>query len=330
MSAVVTVTLNPAIDLTVGLDHLTPGAVHRANSAVVNAGGKGVNVAACLADWDANVSATGFLGAGNSHAFEQLFREKSVGDGFIRLPGETRINVKLTEPDGRTTDINLPGLPIDADLLPPLNDRIRDLEPSLLVLSGSLPAGLSTSVWADMAGYWQARGVRVLLDISGEPLRVALSRDALPFAVKPNRDELAVMGAIPDDAALLQQARALHRNGVGLVVVSLGSDGALFVSEEGALHAAPLKVGVVSSVGAGDAMVAGLCAGLIENAGLERLARLSTAFAAGKLRKIGPHLPPREDVEALASAVTIAAAEDWIMYGRLAGSPEEGRIGRMS
>lgn len=321
MSAIVTVTLNPAIDLTVGLDHLTPGAVHRAQSAVSNAGGKGVNVAACLADWGVNVTATGFLGAGNAHPFEILFREKSVGDGFIRLPGETRINVKITEPGGRTTDVNLPGLPIEADLLPRLNDRIRTLGPSLLVLSGSLPAGLSPSVWADMASHWQRQGVRVLLDISGEPLQEALSREALPFAVKPNRDELAaVMGAIPDDAALLAQARALHKKGIALVVVSLGSEGALFVSQEGALYAAPLKVGVVSSVGAGDAMVAGLCAGISENASLERLARLSTAFAAGKLRKIGPHLPPKQDVEALASAVSIAAAEDWIMYGRLSGA----------
>ncbi|GAA0532830.1 1-phosphofructokinase [Rhizomicrobium palustre] len=320
MSAIVTVTLNPAIDLTVALDHLTPGEVHRAHSAVSNAGGKGVNVAACLADWGVNVSATGFLGAGNVHPFETLFRDKSVGDGFIRLPGETRINVKITEPGGRTTDVNLPGLPIEADLLPRLNDRIRALEPSLLVLSGSLPAGLSPSIWADMASHWQQQGVRVLLDVSGAPLQEALSREELLFAVKPNRDELAaVMGAIPDDAALLAQARALHRNGIGLVVVSLGSEGALFVSEEGALYAAPLKVGVVSSVGAGDAMVAGLCAGISEDASLERLARLSTAFAAGKLRKIGPHLPPKQDVEALASAVSIAAAEDWIMYGRLSG-----------
>lgn len=315
---IVTVTLNPAIDLTVGLDNLVPGEVHRAHSAVSNAGGKGVNVAACLADWGADVTATGFLGAGNAHVFEILFRDKNVNDGFLRLPGETRINVKLTEPDGRTTDVNLPGLSLDPLLLSRLSDRIKVLEPTLVVLSGSLPASLPSGTWADMAERWQAAGVRVLLDVSGDPLMEALGRTTLPFAVKPNRDELAaVMGAIPDDASLLRQARALHRKGISLVVVSLGSEGALFVSAEGALHAAPLKVGVVSSVGAGDAMVAGLCAGLAECAGLERLARLSTAFAAGKLRKIGPHLPPQQDIEALASAVTIAAAEDWAMYSRL-------------
>lgn len=316
----VTVTLNPAIDLTVGLDHLAPGEVHRALTAMSNPGGKGVNVAACLADWGADVTATGFLGAGNAHVFEVLFRDKQVSDGFLRLPGETRINVKLTEPDGRTTDINLPGLPMEVEHLSRLNDRIKALSPTLLVLSGSLPVGLPVSAWADLAGHWQRRGVRVLLDISGEPLMEALGRPTLPFAVKPNRDELAaVMGPIPDDAALLNHARALHRKGIELVVISLGSDGALFVSAEGALHAAPLKVGVVSSVGAGDAMVAGLCAGIAEEAGLERLARLATAFAAAKLRKIGPHLPPQQDVEALASAVTIAAAEDWAMYSRLSG-----------
>lgn len=318
---IVTVTLNPAIDLTVSLDELRPGEVHRAHTAVSNAGGKGVNVAACLADWGADITATGFLGAGNAHVFELLFRDKGVNDGFLRLPGETRINVKLTEPGGRTTDINLPGLPMDVELLGRLNDRIKALSPKLIVLSGSLPSGLPPAVWADMAGHWQRRGVPVLLDVSGDPLLEALGRETLPFAVKPNRDELAaVMGAIPDDATLLKHARALNQKGIALVVVSLGSEGALFVSEEGALYAAPLKVGVVSSVGAGDAMVAGLCAGIAEDAGLERLARLSTAFAAGKLRKIGPHLPPKQDIEALASAVTISAAEDWAMYSRLAGA----------
>lgn len=319
---IVTVTLNPAIDLTVGLDALTPGEVHRAHSALFNAGGKGVNVAACLADWGADVIATGFLGAGNASAFEALFRNKGVDDGFIRLPGETRTNVKLTEPGGRTTDINLPGLSIDPALMSRLNDRILALKPTLIVLSGSLPVGMPNTIWADLAEDWEGRGTRVLLDVSGEPLMEALGRAILPFAVKPNRDELAaVMGAFSDDAALLKQARALHAKGIALVVVSLGSEGAVFVSEEGALFAAPLKVGAVSSVGAGDAMVAGLCAGLAEGASLERLARLSTAFAAGKLRKVGPHLPPNQDIEALASAVTIAAAEDWAMYSRLASEP---------
>jgi len=316
---IVTVTLNPAIDLTVGLDALAPGEVHRAYSALFNAGGKGVNVAACLADWGADVTATGFLGAGNASAFEALFRSKGVNDGFIRLPGETRTNVKLAEPGGRTTDINLPGLSIDPALLSRLNDRLLALKPTLIVLSGSLPVGMPNTIWADLAEDWEGRGTRVLLDVSGEPLTEALGRAILPFAVKPNRDELAaVMGPIPDDAALLKQARALHAKGIALVVVSLSSEGAVFVSEEGALFAAPLKVGAVSSVGAGDAMVAGLCAGLAEGASLERLARLSTAFAAGKLRKVGPHLPPNQDIEALASAVTVAAAEDWAMYSRLA------------
>lgn len=318
---IVTVTLNPAIDLTVGLDDLVPGQVHRAHSAISNAGGKGVNVAACLADWGADVTATGFLGAGNAQAFEILFRDKGVSDGFIRLPGETRTNVKLAEANGRTTDINLPGLSLDRSLMSRLVDRLAVLEPTLLVLSGSLPAGLPPTIWADLAEAWCRRGVRVLLDVSGEPLTTALERETLPYAVKPNRDELAaVMGEIPDDAALLKQARALNAKGIALVVVSLGSEGAVFVSKDGALFAAPLKVGVVSSVGAGDAMVAGLCAGLAEGADLERLARLSTAFAAGKLRKVGPHLPPKQDIEALASAVTISAAEDWAMYSRLSGT----------
>ena len=115
MPPIVTVTLNPAIDETITLGHLAPGQVNRAQAASFQPGGKGINVASCLADWfDVPITVTGFLGAGNAAVFDALFARKRLIDRFRRLPGETRTNIKLLH-DGETTDINVPGLSAGAE-----------------------------------------------------------------------------------------------------------------------------------------------------------------------------------------------------------------------
>lgn len=315
---IVTVTLNPAIDLTAGLDTLSPGEVNRAASAETHAGGKGVNVAACLADWGLKPAAAGLLGRENAATFETLFSDKGVEDRMIRLPGATRINVKLAEAGGRTTDVNLPGLATTSADLDRVRATLDACSPDVLVLAGSLPEGMSEAVWADLSAEWRSRGARIVLDVSGAPLAQALARPrSRPNVIKPNRDELsALAGERLDNAGLLRRALLIRASGVEWTVVSLGVDGALFVGDQGAVHAAPLAVDARSSVGAGDAMVAGLTAALAEGAHLERFARLGTAFSAGKLRVVGPHLPPRDEIEALAAQVKIMSADDWIGAGQ--------------
>lgn len=147
----------------------------------------------------------------------------------------------------------------------------------------------------------------MVLDTSGLPLKCALTADVLPDVVKPNRDELAQWLGRPlsDLAALSEAAAQLHGRGVSLVVVSMGEEGALFLSSEGAVTAR-LAIGqVASTVGAGDAMVAGIVAALGEGADLERTARLATAFAVAKLGMAGPNLPALPTVHALADEVAV-------------------------
>lgn len=306
---VLTVTPNPALDQTIILDHLRVGEVNRARAAVVHAGGKGVNVAACLADWDhVGVAATGLLGADNQAAFTALFQAKSITDGFVLVPGETRVNIKLSHA-GDTTDINLPGLEVSPVTIAALVETVGAMASpgGLVLLAGSLPAGLAPEIYPMLAQRAVASGARVLVDSSGAPLKAALDGPVMPCAIKPNREELeAFVGhALADDAALISAARHLNQRGVALVTVSLGASGAWFVTAEAALHASVAPMRVTSTVGAGDAMMAGIIAGLRESAGLERIARLGTAFAAGKLVHPGASLPARQDVEALASRVRI-------------------------
>lgn len=314
---VVTVTLNPAIDQTITVDALKPGSVHRAKAVRHNAGGKGVNVASCLADWGTPVVATGLLGTGNAAPFEALFAAKGIADAFLRLPGETRVNIKIADLAANdTTDINLPGLSADADAVRRVRETVLGLvEPGVpVLLAGSLPDGVPADAYATLTAELTAAGCRVVLDSSGAPLAAALaSTGALPYCIKPNRHELEDWAGrpLPTDADLLDAARELHRRGVAVVVVSLGADGALFVGAGGALHGRLPPVAALSTVGAGDAMVAGLIAGFQQGGGqqgdgLETVARLSVAFAAAKLGRFGPNLPDAATVRALAAQVVLS------------------------
>ncbi|WP_260928086.1 1-phosphofructokinase [Novosphingobium sp. 9] len=306
---VLTVTFNPAIDQTVTLDRLEPGEVHRAHAVRQNAGGKGVNVASCLADWGVAVSAYGLLGSDNAAPFDALFAAKGIEDRFIRIPGATRVNLKLVDPRG-TTDINLDGIAIDAGRAEMVTATICDAarEGDLVVLAGSLPPGCPPDTYALLIARLRSIGCRVILDASGLPLKCALAADVLPDVVKPNREELAqALGSpLPEMDDVLRAATTLRARGVALVAISMGEQGALFVSDQGAVTA-KLAVGdLASTVGAGDAMVAGIAASLADDgAELEQIARLATAFAVGKLGMAGPNLPALASVKALAADVAI-------------------------
>jgi 1-phosphofructokinase len=308
---IITVTLNPAIDETIALDALHPGQVHRARSVRFDAGGKGVNVASCLADWGLPVIATGVLGDANDTAFKSLFAAKKITDRFSRTAGDTRVNIKLLH-NADTTDINLPGLAITPDKLSELTDTVLGLAgpDSLVVLAGSVPAGLNDGIYRELIAALSTRGARALLDTSGAPLAAALDDQArhLPDCVKPNRAELeAWIGhPLPDMACVADAARALLARGIRLVVVSLGEKGALFASSAQVLLASLPVVACASTVGAGDAMVAGIVAAVHGQASLEDIARLATAFAVAKLGLPGPNLPSRAEIEARSAKVQIA------------------------
>ncbi|PKU25069.1 1-phosphofructokinase [Telmatospirillum siberiense] len=312
---VVTVTLNPAIDQTITLDRLRPGSVHRARAVRFDAGGKGVNVASCLADWGVPVSAAGILGKDNDGLFKALFAAKNIDDRFVRTAGDTRVNIKLVH-DGDTTDINLPGLEITPDVFAAVTTSVLSLvrKGSLAVLAGSLPAGTDVGIYRELTAALSGRGARVLLDTSGAPMKAALADGVrlLPYCVKPNRAELEgwIGHPLPDMASLVGAARVLLARGVRLVVVSLGEEGALFVSDAATLQASLSAVACASTVGAGDAMVAGIVAASRDEAALEDIARLATAFAVSKLGQAGPNLPPRWEVEARAADVTIIPLND--------------------
>lgn len=305
---VVTVTPNPAIDWTVTVPGFAPGAVNRASADRSRPAGKGVNVAAALAGYGHRAAATGFLGRDNAAAFESFFAGLGIDDALVRVPGATRVGIKLVDPDRReTTDVNFPGPGVSAADVDALLARVDALaaDGRWFVLAGSLPPGAEPALYAELTRRIRARGGRVVLDTSGDALRHAL--DAVPHVVKPNVHELeALLGrALPTTRDVVDAARALLERGVELAAVSMGAEGALFVARDAVVHARPPSVAVGSTVGAGDAMVAGIVAARLTGLDLAETARLATAFSLAALTRteLGP--ATRAEVEAMTERVRV-------------------------
>ena len=147
---VVTITLNPALDLTGSLDVLNVGSVSLVKQGSLHAAGKGVNVAKVLSDLGAKVTVTGFLGRDNQELFCQLFDQMAAIDEFVRVDGATRINVKLVEKSGEVSDINFPGVevtPLAIEQFERTLDRLA-ADHDYFVLAGSLPQGISPALCA--------------------------------------------------------------------------------------------------------------------------------------------------------------------------------------
>ena len=304
---VVTVTINPAIDQTIAIPNFTAGAVNRVQSSQLDPGGKGINVASFLSDFGQPVTATGFLGADNDEIFRRFFARKEIGDRCVRIAGQTRIGVKISdEAQRQTTDINFPGQAPSLADIEHLFDILRELATSCewFVLSGSIPAGVSAGIYREMVT--MLSGKRVVLDTSGDGFRQAVA--AGPWLVKPNVDELGEFAGerLHTPAAIVQVAHALvQQYGITSVVVSMGKEGAIFVEGQETVWAVPPSVEVKSTVGAGDAMVAGIIAGKIRGLALADCARLATAFSMNTITHIGSGLSSIDAVQSGMEQVTI-------------------------
>jgi 1-phosphofructokinase len=281
---VITVTLNPAIDQIITISEFRPGAVNRVEKVRENPGGKGVNVASALVDYGIGVAATGFLGSKNSSIFEDLFERKNIGDHFVRIAGQTRVCIKINDPvHSETTDINFPGVTPQLNEMTAFYKQLDEVAAGgslWIVLSGSVPPGMDPGIYCELIERFRARGHKVVLDTSGEPLRLAL--EAAPTIMKPNIHELEDLLGRPlkTRELIVEAAEHFIARGTALVIVSMGAEGALFVTADEVIFARPPSIPVSNStVGAGDAMVAGMIVGHLRELPLADCARLATAFS---------------------------------------------------
>jgi 1-phosphofructokinase len=313
---IVTVTPNPAIDRTIEVDRLRPGHVHRVLSDQTHIGGKGNNVASLLSvprnRGDTKIAATGFLGKENAALFEEHYKKHSTANHCVGVMGETRTNIKVIEAQSRqTTDLNASGFHVDEhdvkQLFTTLDQLAQDAAAnSWIVLAGSLPTGCPTTFYRDAVALIKSHNCNVLLDTSSEALRLGIQ--SAPTVIKPNAAEASELAGIniTDADSAKHAAQAIQQiANIRTIIISLGEQGALFFHNGIAFVATPPPLTPASTVGAGDAMVAGFIASQLLEHDLRTAAANATAFSAGKLMRIEMRLPPQAQIEAMATQVDV-------------------------
>ena len=258
MKKIMTVTLNPAVDKTYTTQELIVGNVNRMRTVMKIAGGKGVNVAKVLRQYDFDVAATGFLGGYSGRFIEEELERRGAACRFVHVDGETRSNMNILADNGFVTEILEPGPVISAQKQREFMEQYERLlgECGMVVLSGSVGQGMDADIYETLTARAEDAGVPVCLDASGESLRLGLR--ARPRMVKPNLRELeGLMGRkLRDRGQAAEAARLLCAEGIARVVVSMGSRGLLSVTADDVLYARAPGIVPVNTVGCGDCVVA--------------------------------------------------------------------------
>jgi 1-phosphofructokinase len=314
---VVTLTANPSLDRTLELPGpLAEGGVMRLLGGATEPGGKGVNVARAMAA--AGIAVVPVLPAAAHDPIVAALTERGMPLVTVPVDAPVRTNYTLTSPDGTTTKLNEPGVPLSPETRAALTQALR-LHASgarWVVLSGSLPPGTPPGWYADLVVALRSTGARIAVDTSEEPLRALLDAGpaGAPDLLKPNAEELASLAGVEeadllaDPQAVLDAVRGLHERGVAEVLLTLGGDGALLSTADGMWSAEPPAITVRSTVGAGDSSLAGyLIADLAGAAPAERL-RTAVAYGAASASLPGSAVPTPAQVDGPAVRVTVPGA----------------------
>ena len=299
---IITVTLNPALDKTVEIPDFSLDAVNRITAMRTDPGGKWLNVSKVIAKLGGTSTVVGVLGGTTGRRIADAMDALGIACQFTFVDGETRTNLKVIDPARHTnTDLNEPGLTVDQETLDHMRDAlVAAIRPGdIVVLSGSLPKGAPADTYGSWTAACRTAGARVFLDADGEPLAHGLA--AKPYLAKPNNHELSRLTGRALETAddLLAAARTLIADGVERVVVSMGGDGALFVSADGAYRAEGLRVPVGSTVGAGDSMVAALAYAAEQGMADADTVRLAVATSAANVMCSGSQAAERSAVDEL-------------------------------
>lgn len=302
-----TVTLNPALDRAIAVDSLLPDDTVRVKAETVYAAGKGIDVSRVIKELGGHSVALGLVGGYEGLRLEGLLLNAGVVSDFTRIAGETRTNILLREESaGRQFVVSASGPEVGAAELGALFQKIRGLrDAEYLILSGSLPRGVTTEFYGQLILAGRELGAVTVVDADGAALREAVAHS--PCCIKPNIHELErlVGRTLETEAEILAAGRDLLDRGLEQVLVSRGRRGLLLCARDGALKAHGPEIEAQSTVGAGDSAVAGFV--LARSRGLEARECLRWSCAAGVATAMTPgtELCHRKDVERILPQIEV-------------------------
>lgn len=284
-SVIVTVTMNPSVDISYPLSILKIDNVNRVDEVSKTAGGKGLNVSRVIKQMNGELTASGVLGGNIGNFITEQLNKEGVPNRFLKINKESRNCIAILH-EGHQTEILESGPILDNGEGEKYFDLFEELlnQADIVTISGSLPEGLPISYYQQLVEKSHDKGVKVLLDSSGPALKEALHFSKKPYLIKPNTDELNSLleREVTSDIKVLKEALADSLfDGVEAVVVSMGSEGAFAKIGNEYFRVSIPKINVVNPVGSGDATIAGLAMGLDQNLPWEEI--LKIAMTTGML-----------------------------------------------
>lgn len=304
---ITTITLNPALDKTCFGERMCPGQVNRMDRIRNLPGGKGINVTRVLAGYGFPVRAMGFLGGHTGIFIENGVRQFPAECAFTQISESTRTNTNLITGDGYVTEILEPGPVITETELSRFREdyekALADTE--LVVMSGSVPPGISPDIYRELIEKASSFGKRVILDTSKESLREGIK--GKPFLIKPNTKELEYLTgrSLRNREEITEAALMLCREGVHSVVVSMGEKGLLYISETERIAARPPKIKAVNTVGCGDTAVASLAMSVLAGEDAKTALGKAAAISAANATTAENGVFSKEFAEELMQKVTV-------------------------
>ncbi|GGG90868.1 tagatose-6-phosphate kinase [Staphylococcus pragensis] len=279
---ILTLTLNPSVDISYPLEHFNLDTVNRVTNTSKTAGGKGLNVTRVLSEFGEDVLASGFLGGQLGEFIEHQLDENQIQHSFFQIKGETRNCIAILH-EGQQTEILEQGPAISEEEAKGFKSHLSHLfsKANAIAMSGSLPKGLNSDYYAEIIQLANQQHIPTVLDSSGQSLMDVLLSDSKPTVIKPNIDELSqlLQTTVTTDINSLKEAVTQPIfEGIEWIIVSLGGDGAFAKHHQTFYKVNIPNIKVVNPVGSGDSTVAGITSGLIHQDSDKDLLRKANTF----------------------------------------------------
>lgn len=307
-----TVTLNSTIDKTYVVENFHVDRIHQAKSVNIVPGGKGINVGRVFRELGGDVLLTGFVGGHNGDFIRDTTLAEGLPSDFVHISNESRTCTKIVDPINKTqTEINEIGPMVSADELDRFIMRFREIVPNseFVVLSGSIPPSVSSDIYHALIDIANQCGSKCLLDTRGTPLIEGVK--GKPYIVKPNIYELGELAgrqlATVEEA--IEAAKQILCEGIEIVVVTFGKDGAIAVNNANVWRSVPPAVKFMNAVGSGDAFAAGFVYALTQQADIGEALRYGTAAGAANAATIGSGACKKADIIACLEQTKIVCME---------------------
>ena len=302
-----TITLNPALDRTLWVKEIAFDDSNRIEKEQRYAGGKGIDVSRVLRTLGTDNTAVGFIGGFTGEEIEGRLLNEGARYNFVRISDETRTNIIINNAKTESqTLFSARGPEVRPYELMQMIHKIEKLTaPEFMIISGSMPQGVRPEIYRKIIEIANDRGARVILDTDGDALRIGI--EGRPYVIKPNYYELGRLVASEPEGMdeIATAARKVMEQGIPVVLVSLGAEGILLVSEKGEYLAAPPEVKVENTIGAGDSAVAGFVYGLSRSRDFKDALRCAVAAGTATTLRPGTALCRKDDFENLLPKITL-------------------------